>query len=119
MGTSAIATSLGKLTNNASKLIGTLQTGVNKVLWGQANTQPVQTTTYNATSGSFTATTTPTTPTVPTGNLVQSGLFNALDVLNEVDLCNVLSYLTDNISIKKKPRPDKPWNATQTALYTL
>lgn len=119
MGNSAIATSLGKLANNSSKLVGRLQTGVNKVLWGQANTQPVQTTTYNATAGSFTSTVTQTTPTVPTGNLVESGLFNALDVLNEVDLCNVLSYLTDNVNIQKKPRPPKPWNATQTALYTL
>lgn len=120
MSASTIATAIGKLVNNSSKLLGKLQIGVNKILWGQANTQPIQTVKYDTTSNSFNyTTTTPSNPQPPTGNLVNSGLFNALDALNSVDLCNVLTYATDQINIKKKPRPPKPWTAAQTALYTL
>ena len=52
--------------------------------------------------------------------LVQSGLFNALDALNSVDLCNVVSYAYDNINVKRQPRPERStWTTTQTAFYTL
>lgn len=121
MSASTVATSIGKLINNSSKQLGKLQIGVNKILWGQANTQPVQTVKYDAVSGSFNyTTTTPSNPQPPKGNLVNSGLFNALDALNSVDLCNVLTYATDQINFKKKPRPPKStWSAAQAALYTL
>ena len=119
MGKSKLAVSIGKVVTTSAEGLGTFQTGVNKVLWGSANTQPKQTATYNTTTGTITYTSTPTTPTKPASNLVESGLFNALDVLNSVDLCNVLAYLTDTINIKKGPRPPKPWTAAQTALYTL
>lgn len=118
MSTSQIATNIGKVVNKSSQLIGTLETGINKVLWGSANTQPIQT--VKTVSGSFQySVNVPSTPTPPKGNLVNSGLFNALDALNQVDLCNVLSYLTDNINLQKKTRPQKPWTAPQTALYFL
>lgn len=120
MSARTIATSIGKLVNKSSKLLGKLQIGVNKILWGQANTQPIQTVKYDAASSSFRySTTTPPNPQPPSGNLVNSGLFNALDALNSVDLCNVLTYATDQINIKKKPRPPKPWTAAQTALYAI
>jgi len=120
MSNSQIATNIGKLANSSAELIGTLQIGVNKILWGQANTQPVQTATYDTVSGSLKYTSNvPENPTPPKGNLVNSGLFNALDALNQVDLCNVLTYATDNIHIKKKKRPNKPWSATQTALFYI
>jgi len=64
----------------------------------------------------------PTKPerTKPGQRLVESGLFNALDVINSVDLCNVLTYAFDNINAKKQPRPDRAqWSNAQTALYTL
>lgn len=120
MGKSKLAISIGKVVTTSAKGLGTFQTGVNKILWGSANTQPNQTATYNTTTGTLNYTSTPTTPTKPTGNLVESGLFNALDVLNSVDLCNVLAYFADTINIKRQPRPDKStWTAAQTALYTL
>lgn len=119
MGKSKLAVSIGKVVTTSAKGLGTFQTGVNKVLWGSANTQPQQTATYNTTTGTINYTSTSTTPTKPAGNLVESGLFNALDVLNSVDLCNVLAYFADTINIKKQPRPQKPWTAAQTALYTL
>lgn len=119
MGKSKLAVSLGKIVTTSAKGLGTLQTGVNKVLWGSANTQPTQTATYNTATGTIAYTSTPTTPTKPAGNLIESGLFNALDVLNSVDLCNVLAYFADTINVKKQPRPPQPWTAAQTALYTL
>ena len=119
MGKSKLAVSIGKVVTTSAKGLGTFQTGVNKVLWGSANTQPTQTATYNTVTGTIGYTSTPTTPTKPTGNLIESGLFNALDVLNSVDLCNVLAYFADTINVKKQPRPSKPWTAAQTALYTL
>ena len=124
MGNSQIANNIGKLVNNSSKLIGTLQIGVNKILWGQANTQPVQTVKYDTVSGSLQySSSIPNNPTPPEANLVNSGLFNALDALNQVDLCNVLTYVTDNINVKKTPKskraPLETRSAAQSALYAL
>ena len=120
MSDSQIATNIVKLVNNSAKLTGKLQNGINKVLWGSANTTTNQTVTYDAASGSLKYVSNPTIATQPkSGNLIESGLFNALDVLNEVDLCSIMTYLTDNIHAKKKERPPKPWNAPQTVLYTL
>jgi len=117
----SLGESLEKVIIFASKQVGNLQIGVNKVLWGSANTQPIQTVKYDSASGSLSYISTPTKATPPPKgkNLVNSGLFNALDALNGVDLCNVITYAVDNINVKKKPRPSKPWNATQTSLYFL
>lgn len=52
--------------------------------------------------------------------LTATGLFNALDALNSVDLCNVVSYAYDNINIKRQPRPERStWTTVQVAFYTL
>lgn len=52
--------------------------------------------------------------------LSATGLFNALDALNSVNLCNVVSYAYDNINIKRQPRPERStWNASQVAFYFL
>jgi hypothetical protein len=120
MAASQLANNIGKVVTNTSNLIGTLQVGVNKILWGAGNKEPIMSTKYDTVSGSFSTTSNiPQNPTPPKGNLLNSGLFNALDALNEVDLCNVLTYAFDNINIKKKPRPPRPWNASQEALYFL
>jgi len=117
----SLGESLEKVIIFASKQVGNLQIGVNKVLWGSANTQPIQTAKYNAASGSLAYVSTPTVAKVPEkgNNLANSGVFNALDALNSVDLCNVLTYAVDSINIKKKKRPNKPWNASQTSLFFL
>jgi len=120
MGTSKLAISIGKAVTSTAKGLGTFQTGVNKILWGQANTQPTQTVNYNTKSGNLEYTSSaPIVPTKPSGSLVESGLFNALDALNSVDICNVLAYTTDTIHFKKQKRPQGPWSATQTSLYFL
>lgn len=52
--------------------------------------------------------------------LISTGLFSALDALNSVDLCNVVTYAYDNINIKRKPRPERStWSTAQEAFYTL
>lgn len=52
--------------------------------------------------------------------LSATGLFNALDALNSVDLCNVVSYAYDNINLKRQPRPERStWNTSQVVFYTL
>lgn len=121
MSDSKLATNTIKLVNNSAKLTGKLQNGINVILWGSANKKTNQTVTYDNTSGSLKYVSNPTIAVPPkNGSLIESGLFNALDILNEVDLCSVMTYLTDNINIKKKQRPDKSsWNATQTAFYGL
>lgn len=56
----------------------------------------------------------------PGQKLIETGLFSALDALNSVDLCNVVTYAFDNINSKRQPRPERgQWTATQTAFYTL
>lgn len=52
--------------------------------------------------------------------LSATGLFNALDALNSVDLCNVVAYAYDNINVKRQPRPERStWTTTQVAFFTL
>jgi hypothetical protein len=126
MGDSKLALSIEKLVNNSARQLGTFQVGVNKILWGNGNTQPIQTVKYvpavsgsSVTTGSLAYSSSIPAPSPPPGNLVESGLFNALDALNQVDLCNVITYVTDTINIKKGPRPSEPWNAPQTALFAL
>jgi len=119
MSASKILIPLGKAVTKSADKLGTLQTGIDKVLWGSITPSTKQTANYNTTTGTLNYTTTTTAATKPSGSLVESGLFNALDALNSVDLCNVIAYVTDVINIKKSPRPEKPWNAPQTLLYTL
>ena len=126
MSTSTVSTGLEKLVNNAAKQLGTFQLGVNKILWGSANTQPIQTVSYRAatstTTGSLAYTSSiPNNPQPPSASLVNSGLFNALDALNQVDLCNVIAYAADSISFKRTPKAKRanPGNAAQKSLYFL
>ena len=128
MGDSKLEVSLESLVTNSAKQLGTFQVGVNKILWGNGNTQPIQTVKYipavsgsGIVTGSLSYSSSIPAPTPPPGNLVESGLFNALDALNQVDLCNVITYVTDTINIKSPPKSErsKSPNATQKALYAL
>lgn len=117
-----IGASLEKVITGAAKLLSKLQIGINKVLWGNANTQPVASAKYDSKSQTLQYTTTPTRPTPPPPkkNIFQTGLFNILDILNSVDLCNVLTYAYDNINVKKKPRPDPAtWTPAQRTFYAI
>lgn len=130
MGKSKIAEGLERQVNNAGNLVGRLQGGVNKILWGRANTQPTTTVrlvpaTQPGTTSSLNYTT--NVPTAPQTtqqsklkSFAQSGLFNILNALNSVDLCNVLTYAYDNTNIRKKQRPQPPYNnPTERIFYGL
>jgi hypothetical protein len=117
-----IGDSLQKLITNASKTLGEFQVGVNKILWGSGNIQPKQTVRYDAKAGEYKYTTTPTVAVPPkTGSLIESGLFNALDAINRVDICNILTYAYDNVNSRAPKKSDRAQSPTsqQKALYKL
>lgn len=121
---SKILVPLGKAVAASANNLGRLQVGIDKILWGSTTPTTKVTAKYDPVTGSLNYTTVPVAPSPPAknavGSFVQSGLFNALDALNSVDLCNVLSYLTDTIRLTKKERPPKAtWTAAQAAFYAL
>ena len=121
MSDSNIATSIIKLVNNSAKLTGKLQNGVNVILWGTANKKTDQTVQYDPKTDSLKYRSNPTIAVPPkNGTLLESGLFNALDALNGVDLCNILSYLSDTIHTQKKQRPpESEWSKPLATFYYL
>jgi hypothetical protein len=123
-GTSLIARPLIKLVKNTAKLVGKLQVGINKILWGVNNQQPSvgrasERITDSRVSYNFTQKTPTPKPPGQGENLLTAGLFNALDLLAELDLCNIIASLTDMINIKKKPRPAPPWQPPASYLYYI
>ena len=126
MATSVIARPLIKLVKNTAKLVGKMQIGINKILWGVNNQQPSvakaseRITNYKV-GYNFTQTTPAPKPAGQGENLLTAGLFNALDLLAELDLCNIIASLTDMINIKKKPRnpPNGPWQPPASYLYYI
>lgn len=125
----SVGTALEKIVVASAKGVADLQIGVNKILWGSSNTQPAASVKYNATSGSLQTTLQRPQGTQPSTNSpnqsilsstikIQPGLYGILDAMAEADLCNIISYLTDSINVKKNPRPQKPWTASQTVLFT-
>lgn len=123
-GTSLIARPLIKLVKNTAKLVGKLQVGINKILWGVNNQQPSvarasERITDSRVSYNFTQSTPAPKPPGQGENLLTAGLFNALDLLADLDLCNIIASLTDMINIKKKPRPAPPWQPPASYLYYI
>jgi len=122
MGRSIIANGLTKVVKTTAKLVGKLQIGINKILWGVNNQVPTvgrarvvikdKKVSYN-----FTQQTPAPKPPGQGENLITAGLFNALDLLAELDLCNIIASLTDMIHLKKKPRGPLPWKPPASWLY--
>lgn len=144
MGKSKIADSLENIIKTSAKGIGTLQVSVDKILWGnpsppkenkssarfenKSNTQPksFSTTEVAVNTGQgqkslqYKQVPTKLEKPKPGQKLVASGLYNTLDALNSVDLCNVITYAFDNVNAKSPPRPDRStWRPDQVAFYTL
>jgi hypothetical protein len=127
MGNSKIANGLERFVNNTGRLVGELQLGVNKILWGRGNTQPSTTVQLVPPSGSQGSrlnytTNTPTAPQTAQQSkfrtFAESGVFNILNALNSVDLCNVLTYAYDNVKIRKGKRPPREeWGPEQRIFY--
>ena len=91
-----------------SKSIATFQVSTYKILWGV----PVEKST-----ASFSATI-KTTPKEKKSNFLQSGLFNILDTINGLDICNVLSFITTTINSKPPKRSTSP-DPVEKALYAV
>ena len=117
----SIGISLEKVIIGAAKGVADLQIGANKILWGNASTQPAFSAKYDPVNKTLQYTAQPTQPTTVTkGSLLNSGLYNALDALNSVDLCNVITYTLDTVNLKKLPRPPREtWGPEQEAFYFL
>lgn len=101
---------LNKAVQSVGRGINAAKKQVDKVLWGYTNnvtTSPSPATSTQAATGLATPvvpTSSTTNPTAPAsqpatpkktkvGSFIQSGLFNVLDALLRVDLCNILNYL--------------------------
>lgn len=91
-----------------TKSVATFQVSVYKILWGV----PVE-----KSAASFSATI-KTTTQEKKSNFLQSGLFNILDTINGLDLCNILSYITTLSNSKPRPRSTNP-DPVQKALYAV
>lgn len=115
----ALGAALEKIVLGASKLVGNFQVGVNKILWGTGKEIRTPTAVYNSETQQVEKTGFVKRQVEQVKRFAESGLFNALDVLATVDLCNVLMYVFDNINVVKQKRPQQPWTAPQTALFTL
>lgn len=81
-----------------TKATATLQVGTYQILWGV----PAQNN-----SGSLSG---------KALNFLESGVFNILDTINSLDLCNVLSYVTTTTNSKSRPRSKNP-TPQEKALY--
>lgn len=90
------------------------------ILWGAPTSPPPRTAVKNPKTGFYE---TVKSSVAVTGtkitNFLKSGLFNILDTINALDLCGIISYLTDTSNNKPKKRPAKPWTPDQIALYFI
>jgi len=103
-----------------TKSTATLQIGVYKILWGVATNPPAKAVVKDPVTGKYNLiNNNPANKTAlqKVTDFFQSGLFNILDTINGLDLCNILTFLTTTTNSKPKKRPEKPWSATQAALY--
>lgn len=108
-----IAASLQKFTLTIGNGINKAKVAIDKVLWGSV---------YNVSAPPAPG----TPPTGPkkskVGDFLQSGLFNVLDALLSVDLCNILDYLysaTLNTTIPLTRKDPSKATAVEKALYSL
>ena len=105
-----ITTGLRKFIKVIGKGINAAKKAADKVLWGSVNEAPAV---------PAPGTPAPTTPKKSkVGSFIQSGLFNVLDALLSVDLCNILDYLISSVDARKKKRSETPTNI-EKALYDL
>jgi len=105
-----LAKALEKFIEVIGVAINKAQKAIDRVLWGNVNAAPAVPPPGAA----------PTEPKkTKVGSFIQSGLFNALDALNRVDLCNILEYLASQIKGGKKKRNNPPKSKAEAALYKL
>ena len=99
------------------KTTATLQSNTYGILWGSTTNPPKRTVTTDPKTGKYVITGGVVAQKVT--NFFQSGLFNILDTIGGLDLCNILSFLTTTTNSKPKKQPPKPWTNTEAALYLI
>ena len=106
-----------------TKTTATLQVGVYKLLWGVVTNPPVLITEKDPITGKIVIVkNNPPSPTAfqKVTNFFQSGVFNILDTINSVDLCNVITFLSNTSNSKPQKRPPKAeWKAPQVVFYGI
>lgn len=102
---------LNKIVTNVGNGVNKAKKAADKVLWGSINETPA-----------VPAPGIPVPPPTKTkvGSFIQSGLFNVLDALLQVDLCAIITYLTStaNNELAKVKRSETP-TKIEKALYGL
>ena len=106
-----------------TKTTATLQVGVYKLLWGVVTNPPVLITEKDPITGKIVVVkNNPSSLTAfqKVTNFFQSGVFNILDTINSVDLCNVITFLSNTSNSKPHKRPPKAeWKAPQVVFYGI
>jgi hypothetical protein len=103
-----------------TKNTATIQIGLYKLLWGRATNPIRKTVTKDPVTGKYVVTSR-TKPSLPqkVTDFFQSGLFNILDTINSLDLCNILSFLSNPTNSRPRQRPPKPWTDAQIVFYGI
>jgi hypothetical protein len=149
-GDSKIAKGFETANKAASKALAEIEVAVDRVLWGKPTVPKDKKSSAKFEKPSTKPTTVffgsvpvslPTSTTAPAGTekrlqykqvqtraekpepgkkLSDKGLFNVLDALNTVNLCNVVTYAYDNVNIKRSPRPERAtWSTAQEVFYSF
>lgn len=103
-----------------TKNTATLQIGIYKLLWGRATNPVKKTVTKDPATGKYIVSSqTKTLLLQKVTDFFQSGLFNILDTINSLDLCSILSFLSNPTNSRPQKQAPKPWTATQTVFYGI
>ena len=113
-----IVKGLNKIVVNVGNGVNKAKKAADKVLWGSVNETPAVPATGSVATGSVATTSSPKPTKV--GSFIQSGLFNVLDALLQVDLCAVVSTVitTADNQLAKTKRSGTP-TKIEKALYDL
>ena len=101
-----------------AKTTAFIQTNTYKILWGSSTNPPPRSIVRNPQTG-FYESVKGKDKNILSGavNFLQSGIFNIIDTINGLDLCDILSFLSNVTNRKPKPRPKKPWTQEQIAFF--
>jgi len=100
------------------KITSFIKQNTYSILWGAPTNPPPRAIIKNPQTGFYETIKGSTKESLQkVSNFFQSGLFNILDVINSLDLCGIISYLTDPTNSRGRKRPPKPWTPDQIALF--
>lgn len=103
-----------------TKKIATFQTNIYRIMWGSPQNPPQRSVVRDPLTGELAVV--KQEPKVGVGkkvtNFLESGIFNILDTINALDLCNILTFLTNTANNKPQPKAKDP-TPRQKALYSV